>query len=329
MSLNAIPFKVPLEYLAQVEAGEMVRYGTILKSAADGRIVAHLQETGVFGQVLGLATSGVGEVAGSALSPVGMLANVGTLVQNEQIKGRLSTLTDMVGNLQTLSLVGSVASVAGIGVTVASTAILAQRINKVDQSISRLGGQVSGLEEKLDKLDVHRALRNIEDTMEKLAEAPFRKTQSGTEKVLGDVEENLRSGFNELTDGVRVVLGFDVLDGELLRTLLAGLASCAAAQSKTLIWLDEVALAQTRAQSQAQKINALGKMMPLDVLEVKLGTHSETAARLSADMRELRAVAASRPSFCETLGALEISGPDYLAQTAERDDEAVLILPSN
>lgn len=208
MSVATIPFKVPLEYLAQVEAGEMVRYGTVLRNAADGRIVAHLQETGVFGKVLELATSGVGEVVKSGLSPVNMLASVATVAQNEQIKGRLNTLTDMVGNLQTLSLVGSVASVAGIGVTVASTAILAQRINQVDRSISRLGGQVRGLEEKLDKLDVHRALRNIEDTMEKLAEAPFRKTQSGTEKVLGDVEENLRSGFNELADGVRMVCGW-------------------------------------------------------------------------------------------------------------------------
>ncbi|MEQ6201549.1 hypothetical protein ABMC88_00720 [Sulfitobacter sp. HNIBRBA2951] len=156
-----------------------------------------------------------------------------------------------------------------------------------------------------------------------------RNTDSGTEKVLGDVEENLRSGFNELSDGVRVVLSFDVLDEELLRTLLAGLASCAAAQSQALIRLDEVALAQIRAQKQAQKINALGKMMPLDVLRTKLGEDTDAAARLSGDMRELRAVAASRPSFCATLGALEINGRDYLSQTDERDDEAVLIPPSN
>jgi hypothetical protein len=46
-------------------------------------------------------------------------------------------------------------------------------------------------------------------------------------------------------------------------------------------------------------------------------------------MRELRAVAASRPSFSERLIELEVSGPDYLAQAKERDDNALLVLSSD
>jgi hypothetical protein len=328
MSYGPIPFEIPLRYLSQVDAGEIVRYGTVLKDVSSGKIVGHLQQTGLFDHVLGNAVAGLGQVVQSGTSPINLLTGVGTVIQNEQIKGKLTSLTDMVSGLQTLGLVSSVASIAGIGVTVASTMILMQRIKKVDESIGRMEGQIAGMAEHLQKTDIHKALRKVNDTMEKLAEAPHRKTEAGTRKVLDDVEENLRSGFNELVDGARVVINLEVLDEELLRTLLAGIATCAAAQSKTLIWLDELPLALNRAKTQTSKLSDLARAMPLDMMQAKLGGDVEAAARLSTDLRELRAVAAGRPSFCERLSQLEVSGPDYLAQAQERDDAPVVMLPS-
>lgn len=328
MSFGPIPFEIPLQFLGQYHAGEVARYGTVLKHVSSGKIVGHLQQTGLFDHVLGNAVSGVGQVVQSGTSPINLLTGLGTVIQNEQIKGKLTSLTDMVSGLQTLGLVSSIASIAGIGVTVASTAILMQRIKRVDDSIGRMEGQIAGVAEHLKKTDIHKALRKVNDTMEKLAEAPFRRTEAGTRKVLDDVEENLRSGFNELVDGARVVINLEVLDEELLRTLIAGIATCAAAQSKTLIWLDELPVALNRAKTQSSKLSDLARAMPLDMMQTKLGGDAESAARLSTDLRELRAVAADRPSFCERLSQLEVSGPDYLAQAQERDDAPVVMLPS-
>ena len=328
MSYSAIPFSVPLQYLAQLDAGELVRYGTIFKDVSDGRIVAHLQQTGMFDQVLGAAVSGLGQVAQSGGNPLNMFTGLATVVQNQQIKGQLTSLTQMVGSLETLGLVSSIASIAGIGVTVASTAILMQRIKGIESGIQRMEVKIGGIADHLNKVDLHKALRRVEDTMEKLSEAPYRKSAAGTAKVLSDVEENLRSSFNELVEGARVFISLEVLDEELLLILIAGLATCSAAQSKTLVWLDEVSLAASRAQNQSQKLNDLARLMPVDVIEARLGGDAQAASRLSTDMRELRAVAASRPAFCTLLVQLEVSGPDYLAQVAERDDAAVLMLPS-
>ena len=75
----------------------------------------------------------------------------------------------------------------------------------------QIRGQVAGIADHLNKVDFHKALRKIEDTMEKLAEAPFRKSEAGTIRVLEDVEEDLRSGFSELIDGARVVVSLEVL----------------------------------------------------------------------------------------------------------------------
>lgn len=329
MISGAIPFQIPAQYLASVNAGEILRYGTILKNASDGKVVAHLQQTGIFDHVLSNSMSGLAHLTTAVANPVGALSSIATVAQNEQIKGQLANMTEMMGSLQTLGLVSSVASVAGIGVSVASTAILLQRLKTVDAGIGRLEGQVAGIADHLNKVDIHKSLRKVEDTMEKLAEAPFRKSEAGTTKVLEDVEESLRTSFNELINGARVVISLEILDEELLRTLIAGLATCSAAQSKTLVWLDEMPLSVTRAQNHAHKLNDLARLMPADQMVAKLKGDAEAAARLSTDMRELRAVAASRPSFSERLIELEVSGPDYLTQAREREDNALLVLPQD
>ncbi len=270
MSYGPLLFQIPAQFLSQVDAGQIVRYGTILKDVTDGKIVAHLQQTGVFDHVLSNAVSGVGQFAQVASSPVSALTGIGTLVQNQQIKGQLNSLTDMVGSLQSLSLIGTVASVAGIGVTVASTAILLQRIKTIDKGIGRIEEQIAGLGEQMREQRLHQSLSKVESSMEKLAEATFHRRESGTRQVLNDIEEELRVGFNELA-----------------------------------------------------------RLMPGDVMLGKLGGDQDAGMRLSADMRELRAVTASRPSFCERLIEMEVSGPDYLAQAEERDDAPVVMLASS
>jgi len=91
--------------------------------------------------------------------------------------------------------------------------------------------------------------------------------------------QSVGSGFNELIEGARVVLSLEVLDEELLRTWIAGLATCSAAQSKTLVWLDEVSLAASRAQTHTQKLNELARLMPVDVMMAKLGGNADAAAQ--------------------------------------------------
>lgn len=39
-------------YAAELASGELVRFGALLKDSVSGRVVAHLQETGMLQQVL-------------------------------------------------------------------------------------------------------------------------------------------------------------------------------------------------------------------------------------------------------------------------------------
>lgn len=325
MIQTPIPFEIPLQYLGQIDAGELMRYGGILKDTQTGKIVAHLQETGVFEQVWSSASSLAPNIVSEAVPGLGVALNA---FQTHQTNTKLNQLTDMFSNLQTLNLVGTVASVAGIGVTVIGTAMVLQRIGAVNRGIERIEAKIDNLPQKWREMDLHKTLRHVGTLLERLAEANSRKAATAMEKDLDAVQEGLRQSFNELHDGARVVLMMDVADEDLLRTLLAGMATASAAQMKSLVRLDEIDLARQRSQTQAEKLLELSMVVPTDILSGKMAGGHEAARRVSRDMSELRAVAASRPAFCETLTALEVSGPRYLAEASERDDAAILVLPS-
>jgi hypothetical protein len=56
--ISTIPFEYPSRLLADIATGQVVRYGTILKDAATGRIVSHMQETGVVQSILSNLVTG-------------------------------------------------------------------------------------------------------------------------------------------------------------------------------------------------------------------------------------------------------------------------------
>lgn len=328
MSFSAVPFDIPLQYLSRVDAGELIRYGGILKNAETGKIVAHLQETGVFDVAW---SNAAGLMPGALCNAGSMVPGVGAVLnalQAHRTDTKLNGLTNMVSNLQTLNLVGTVASVAGIGVTVIGTAMVLQRISAVNRGIEQLEAKIDDLPARWREMELHKTLRNVENQLNQLAEAPLRKTASSTRSDLDAVQKGLRDSFTELHEGAKCVLKMEVVDEALLRTLLAGLATSSAAQMKYLVWLDEIDVARERSQTQAKKMLELSMVTPADKLVAKMRGGAEAAQGVSADLSELRAVAASRPSFFERLIALGVEGPSYLAEAAERDDAAVLVLPS-
>ena len=70
-----IPFQIPDHLLARLATGEVVRIGAMLRDAGAGRILAHVQETGLLQGLVGVAPP-----AGHLLSGCGAGANVGTQI---------------------------------------------------------------------------------------------------------------------------------------------------------------------------------------------------------------------------------------------------------
>ncbi len=187
MIFSNIPFEIPNKFAAGVATGDIRRIGAMLHDAGTGRIVAHVQETGALNALISNA---------GRLSPLGMLnstSGIYGIVQNEQIKSRLDIMQGMMGSLQTLQLATLVSSIVGIGVTVASTAMILNRLRGLKTDLATIEEKVDRIPTDLRLNTLIDILVGIETHLERLDEASLRQDSS---PVLRSAEEEMPLCFN-------------------------------------------------------------------------------------------------------------------------------------
>ena len=315
-----IPFNVAAKHLPGLATEQLVRHGAILKDASTGRIVAHLQETGLLNQAV---SQGAGMLGGGA-NPAGGVASIFTVVQNEQIKSKLDHLESLMGGMQTLQLATLATSVVGIGVTIASTAIILNRIKHLDETVKRIEDKVDEMPAKWREMRVHETLVDLQTHLERLDESVYRPDR---DQVLTNVEEKLNYSFNSFADGVQTLTGEITIDADQLRILLSALSICAGAQFKALLFLDLKEAAQNRATHQNRRVEALTWGIPQDILELRLGENADQAPAIATETSELRIRLAGRPSLLQSLIAKDIHGRAYIEQSEQETEEPLLLLP--
>lgn len=129
--ISEILFKIPEAYLAGVQSGSLIRFGSILKEADTGKIVAHLQETGLGQQMLSTAL-------GSISSPINLVPDIAQTVMAYRTLGKLNEIKDSINVLQSLQIATLGISVVGVGVSLAGFAYLKKRLDKVDSNIEEV-----------------------------------------------------------------------------------------------------------------------------------------------------------------------------------------------
>lgn len=117
-----------------VDSGAYKVYGSVVRSTSTGRIVGHLQETGLLGRLPLPGLSVAGDIANSGLNMV-------QIAQNEQIKAALSVL-------QSMQVADLALGAAGIGVTAIGSAILFRKIGRVEAA-------VAAMSDRLDRIARH------------------------------------------------------------------------------------------------------------------------------------------------------------------------------
>lgn len=150
-----IPFQIPAQFLSAYAAGEVVRYGAVLKDVGTGQILAHLQEVGGLGSILqeplkSLGGLGIGSAPGTILQAVGSGVNTAQLAQ----------ISNTLETLQIITTVGAVASVATLGVAIVGLAVVNSKLNRLDAKLDRVldelhrvGKDVERLNFRLETLD--------------------------------------------------------------------------------------------------------------------------------------------------------------------------------
>lgn len=138
--------QIPAHLVEGVSSGKFQVYGSIIRSVADGRIVAHLQETHGLARMAGHLITAPGlapaHVGGLALDGLGHAV---TYVQNEQIKAAVATLNSLqVANLA----LGAVQ----IGVSVAGLAILAAKMSRIEKKVEGMSGTIEAIARGVESL---------------------------------------------------------------------------------------------------------------------------------------------------------------------------------
>lgn len=313
---NEFLFQVPEKFLVAYQRGTLDQVGGLLKDNATGKIVAHLQETGA-------AQSIVRSFTGVATNPIGFVFDTANMVQTYQANQKLTALQSAVGNLQILQVATAVTSLAGIGVTVASTAILLKRMNALQTSIGSLEEKVDHLPKQWEELKIRDTLRRINDQFERLDEAAVSKRATALREK---AEESLHDAFSILADTTTSVLGQKEMDRDLLASLLAGLSLAGGAQTKVLYQLDEVERAQFRSRNQFQKILSISNSAPTDVLVQRL--EPQYGNSVATFLKNMRTNTASQCELANQLVDRNISGQEYVERAAFERAEPIMLLPS-
>ncbi len=129
--LTTVPFEYPAQFLASLASGDVIRYGTLLKDAATGHIVGHMQETSA-------AQLFLSSMDASLLSPLTAVSDAVNAGASIYAGVQMEALKSMLVTLQSLQVATLGVSLVGIGVSVAGFAYMRKRFNSLDSRIDQV-----------------------------------------------------------------------------------------------------------------------------------------------------------------------------------------------
>jgi hypothetical protein len=141
---------IPQNVAAGLANGEYTRFGGIVRDAS-GRIIAHLMD---------VAPSAAGNAALAGISPPLAAANflvqsgsgIYTSIKVRAIDQKMNLVLQALNSVLASSQIAAFASVAGIGVTIASTVYLAHRLNKISHQLGQIQKGLDSLKEGQDNM---------------------------------------------------------------------------------------------------------------------------------------------------------------------------------
>jgi len=143
--------QLPAALETGIRSGQLGVYGSTIRNVANGQIAGFLQETSGLSKIANLVGNG----------PAWPLKLIGAgiqIVQNEQIKSRLSAVQQGITMLNQLQIANLALGAAGIGVSVIGFAVMSKKIDGVREDVRALDGKLDRLldefaRDRTEKLD--------------------------------------------------------------------------------------------------------------------------------------------------------------------------------
>jgi len=324
---SSIPFEVPGAFASGLADGSLTRIGTLIKNTGTGRIIAHVQETGI-GQQL------VSGFVGSPFSPSSALNAGSSFVANAQ----LSQLKRMVEGLQILQYANLGVAVAGLGVSIVGFAVISMKLKKIEQSIEHLSQKIDLRFEEFYERQLRRDLSKIRGMFERIELA---QRLSDPRIELHSVASSLTEASSTLRDQLEFRLSLNTFDEQLFSLLSQSMMLCDTARVEAYLLAEEFDSAHLAANNIAAVYSELfDDLSPYELAAKRQIEHSVARGKtlselrrdrvgmqdLVAGVRDITDAAMTKPYLIETLEEQDISGSDYIKRLRSEREQPVLLL---
>lgn len=315
--ISQILFEIPAAYEMGVKTGDLLQIGGLLKDAASGQIVAHLQESGLAHSLIGNAMLGMASPATLGLSAVSELVNAGTGVYTAVQVNQLKT---MVEGLQSLQIATLGVSLLGVGVSVAGFLYMRKRFNAVDERIEKLLDSVIEGFENQKKANLRAHLSQVKGLVQQAIQA---HTLSNPQREYSRIAECLAGEAAHFEGELELVVKFrGKVNHELFWQLAQALMVCNSARIDCRIRTNELRNALTVSLGVAESYEGLfGHLTPLS-FDIQLAQSEKTVTAL----KDITDVAATKPYLIDYLHSQRIDGPTYLGQLEHEERQPLLML---
>lgn len=323
MFTENILYKIPEGLAAGINSGVYSRIGAIIKHSDTGRIVGHVQETGVAQQILS-------NFAGSPFSPVSAVSSV---VGNIQ----LSAITKMIETMQLLQYASIGVGIAGLGVSVAGFAIVNRKLNRIEQSVTSLSDRIDQHFQELH----HRELRHVISKIKHLFEqSDIARTLDDWPTRFIDISQNLGEPSSMLRYEIGYLLTQDSYEEELFFLLLQPMLACDRSRVELLIEAGKYDTAYRLAENIGENYSQLFDSMSARQLlkraensryfETKHTNPSRSTLmtqmqRVTDGLRDITDRALTTPLLIESLDKYSIDGRLYFNRLRSETNETLLL----
>lgn len=332
--LGEILFEIPTKYASGIADGSIIRIGTLLKDSGTGRIITHVQESGL-GQRLLMNGLGGGippfTPVGAALKGVEVASSLAANAQLYQLKG-------MIENLQLLQYANIGISAAGLGVSVIGFVLINKKLKGIESDITQLSAKMDRHFQELSERYLRQHFSKLYTLFERAEQAALLPNPAREWLYIeGQLAEE--SGFFQGEIGYHLTQ--DNFNQEWFNKMTTALMLSNAARIQCLLKANEmpVALHASSIISQhyidlfgpfsetalAHKMTANTADASADELQA-FRRNQQLAGQIIAGLQEMTDCAETKPILIEQLIAQGVSGPDYLAAINADDQHPILLL---
>lgn len=311
--LSTIPFEIPAQLLPAVWSGDLVRFGSILKDAGTGKIVAHLQETGVAQSLISSAISGLP----TPLSAVTDLINVGSGIYTSM---QVAQLKAMMGTLQALQVASIGVSLVGVGVSVAGFVYMRKRFNQLD---GRLDEVIKSIQTGFDDQRMSAMRGQLSRAKGLILRAEHAATLTDSRYEYTEVAAALADQSAYFEGEIEFLVSVDgQMDLALLWQLAQSLMLCNSVRIDCRIRVNELKNAMVISESVASKYQDLFSQ----ITPVSFKSPVQEGLATVRVLRDATDSAASKPYLIDYLRTSRISGEQYVEALDREKENALLLL---